>query len=536
MADWIYLDNHTKTHPNREILEQIAQVGGTHWFLNDPEKPGREIVTLLGAKKRHFQFVSFFDLLFSHYVHFIRETGRTHILTLENEDPKLLEGIRVLEKFEVKGKLLPTDEKGRLTKKLLQENVRARSSLLSISLAHPKTGVIQPIHDIIEVCKENEIKIHLDVSTALGKLYFQAGDLDVDYLTFNGNLIHAPEGERALISKVPFSSEKVDYARAVGLQAALEKAIDGIDSMCMEVGRLRALLEEKIEAEILFSDAERLPNTVCAKFKVHGHYLCHELKKRGVFATSYGEYLCLALSAETTEAEIDQASTIINETAKELGKAPKLFTDEEAKAKNMRLCEAKLSGLTLSLLIDEEDGVVADAKCAVYGPYDLVAAANAACKLLLRKNYMQARRLTAELIEKEVGILAPNALNFVIDAIDEVTEECMDIPIEDVYIAPPDMGKGERTVYPNWEKLSDAQKKAVLSEVVEKDIQPYVELDAGGVEVVKVVDNRVTIAYSGSCTSCHSATGATLDAIGNILRHKIYPDLMVMPDLSLLER
>jgi len=63
-----------------------------------------------------------------------------------------------------------------------------------------------------------------------------------------------------------------------------------------------------------------------------------------------------------------------------------------------------------------------------------------------------------------------------------------------------------------------------------------VELDAGGVEVVKVEENRVTIVYSGNCTSCYSATGATLEAIGNILRRKVYPDLMVIPDLSKTER
>ena len=126
------------------------------------------------------------------------------------------------------------------------------------------------------------------------------------------------------------------------------------------------------------------------------------------------------------------------------------------------------------------------------------------------------------------------ALNIVIDVIDAATETCMDIPIEDIYVAPPEMEGGERTTYPNWETLSDAQKKAVIAEVMERDIRPYVELDAGGVEVIKVECNRVTIAYSGNCTSCFSATGATLGAIGNILRHKIYPDLMVIPDTSLL--
>jgi len=219
------------------------------------------------------------------------------------------------------------------------------------------------------------------------------------------------------------------------------------------------------------------------------------------------------------------------------------FTKRDAESKKMRLCIGSVGkreegrALCLHLLIDEEDGVVADAKFQAFGPPVLIGAADYGCELLLRKNYMQARRLTADLIDKKGQTFPEGAgvyLNLVIDAIDIATEKCIDIPIEDIYVAPPTMEGGDRQVYPNWENLSDAEKKAVISEVMERDIQPYVELDAGGVKVVKVEDNRITIAYSGNCTSCFSATGATLDAIGNILRHKVFPDLMVIPDMNLL--
>jgi len=220
------------------------------------------------------------------------------------------------------------------------------------------------------------------------------------------------------------------------------------------------------------------------------------------------------------------------------------FTEEEAKAKAMRLCigrggsEEKGYLSSFFFLIDEEDGVVADAKFQVFGPPLLIAICEIVCGLILRKNYLQVRRLSADLIEKEVGELPAEGavyLNGVLEAIDTATEGCMDIPIEDVYVAPPSMEGGERQVYPGWEELSGAQKKEVVSQVVATEVAPYVELDAGGVEVLKVEENRVTIAYSGNCTSCFSATGATLDAIGNILRHRIYPDLMVVPDMSLLD-
>jgi len=221
------------------------------------------------------------------------------------------------------------------------------------------------------------------------------------------------------------------------------------------------------------------------------------------------------------------------------------FTAGEAEKKGMRLAVGKGGAkehghlVTLFFLVDEEDGVIADAKFQVFGPPLLVAVCEVVCGLVVRKNYLQTRRLSADLIEKEVGGLPAEGavfFNVLLEAMDEATEGCMDIPIEDVYVAPPDMEGGDRQVYPGWEELSDAQKKEVISQVVAADIAPYVELDAGGVEVVKVEENRVTIAYSGNCTSCFSATGATLDSIGNILRHKVYPDLMVTPDMSLLSQ
>ncbi|HSX12447.1 MAG TPA: NifU family protein [Rhabdochlamydiaceae bacterium] len=228
------------------------------------------------------------------------------------------------------------------------------------------------------------------------------------------------------------------------------------------------------------------------------------------------------------------------------------FLLEEAEARLMRLAVGKAGEIqkgnqvALYLLVDEMDGVIADAKFQVFGAPALMGAADAACELLLRKNYDQARRLSAELIDKflqdkEGKSAFPQEngfhLNLVLEAIDDAARKCMDIPISDSYVAPPLAHENlESSQYPHWMQLSAEQKLVVLKEVVVKEIQPYIELDAGGVEVLKVEEHQVHIAYSGSCTSCYSATGATLDAIQQLLRAKVYPDLVVVPDLSFLKQ
>lgn len=541
MADWIFLDNHTKTRPSKSLIDQMTKGATDHWLIAPTKKMEQAIFELLGAKGYHISYSTnpHFEILFAHYMNFIRKTGRTHILAAETEIPSILEGIEELEKFEVQGKILRVNEQGYLTRKILEENLRARSSLLSISWAHPHTGIIHPIHDLIVACKEQNVQIHIDVSAAIGKLYFQLSDFDADYITFDGELLRMPMPCKVILSKTKLGP--VPEKLLPILASALENAFGNIDLYAMEVGRLRDLFEKKVQemgANIHFQDIERLPNTCVFSFDgIHGEQITAELQKLGIFAKAGKELkssmVSVALSEETTQKEMDRTIDALQSILEKLRTKKRTFTEEDAKAKNMRLCKGTAGGectITLALLIDEEDGVIADTTYEAFGPPTLHAACETTCKLLLRKNYLQARRLSADLIEKELSVeIEDKKLNLLIDAIDNATENCMDIPIEDIYVAPPEMGHGERTEYPGWENLSNKQKQVVIAEVMKEDIQPYVELDAGGVEVVKVEDNRITIAYSGNCTSCYSATGATLDAIGNILRHKIYPDLMVIP-------
>jgi len=536
MADWIFLDNHSKTRPNSKLIEQMGAQLRDYWQIGPLQKGHEKIRAVIGSKYPHFYLTSGsaenqFHVLYSHYIDCMRETGRTHILAFEHT-----EVMKKLEKFEVQTKILPVNEQGQLTASALQEVIRARSSILTLSWARPQTGVIQPIHDLIALCHQNDIKVHLDISTAIGKLYLL--DLDADYITFDGQLFHAPAQLGGILSKEKLSTpvNNRSFAHELALATALELAQDKIDHYAMEVNRLRDLLEKKLEelgAQIFFREVERLPNCAVASFEgIHAEMLVHQLKKQGVFVSA-SSHLNFALSDETTQEEIERAVAIITPLIKKEPFVP--FSVEDAKLKNMRVVNGS-SGreIFLSLLVDEDDGVIADCRFDLYGPPALHDTVNATIQLLLRKNYLQAKRISAELIESKMTTHDHAYLNMMIDLLDTMTDQCMDIPIEDFYSAPPQMDDGEVHVYPNWETLTNDQKKAVISEVIDRDVRPYVELDAGGVEVLKVEENRVTIVYSGNCTSCFSATGATLDAIGNILRRKVYPDLMVLPDIALL--
>ena len=223
-----------------------------------------------------------------------------------------------------------------------------------------------------------------------------------------------------------------------------------------------------------------------------------------------------------------------------------VFHVEDAERLEMRLVRCSAGSVETGVrvvfywLVDESDGIVADAKFQVFGPPELIAAADAACDLVLHKSYAQAQRLTAELIDKHLADKGGTSafskqsaflLNLVLEAIEQGYELCTDIPYEDVYVSPP-VGSGveDRCEYPGWDSLGVREQMAVIEDVIAEEIRPYVELDAGGVEVSNIVKSReVIIVYQGACTSCYSATGATLHAIEQILQSKVHPEIRVIP-------
>jgi len=219
------------------------------------------------------------------------------------------------------------------------------------------------------------------------------------------------------------------------------------------------------------------------------------------------------------------------------------FTQEIAEEKQMRLVEAREGNLCLYWLVDESDGIIADAKFQVLGPIGMIAVAEVVSDLALRKNYDQISRISADLIDRHVRDRkdvpafpksCDSYLNLALSVIDKAVAQCSDIPFTVSYDVTPierDFGEIPGGI-PGWDELPHQQKVGIIEEVIDKEIRPYIELDAGGVKLVSFNDEQeVVISYEGSCTTCHSSTGSTLSAIQQILKNRVHPSLFVTPQL-----
>lgn len=218
------------------------------------------------------------------------------------------------------------------------------------------------------------------------------------------------------------------------------------------------------------------------------------------------------------------------------------FSEKDAEDKGMRLVIGsdgsikEDSMVSFYLLVDETDGVIADVKFQAFGPSALIGAAEALCTLMLRKNYDQISRITADLIDQSIQDKSSASafpkecivfLNQVISAIEQVPIFCAGIPFKSDYSDTPISFDLEKNIIENFKELSNDIKRKIIEEVIDKEVRPFVELDAGGVTVEGLNDLTVFISYAGTCTSCHAATGATLSAIEQILKAKVHPEVSV---------
>lgn len=370
MGNTVYLDNHTITRPCAQAMEQMFPFYKEYWgTVSAPHRMGQELIPLLNQRlKSLYQYVGadaedqflltssgaegIAHIFQSTYLDFVRETGRNHFLTTPMEEAPIGMSINRLEKLGCSGKTLPVNSFGQLTRQALEEAIKPRSGLLSLSWANGLTGVIHPISDLAAVCKEKEVRFHVDASYAIGKVHFQFQELGADFLSFDGPLLYAPKGTGGLFIKkgVAFSplivgDSGINAPGLAALEASLGHTLRHFDHFNTEIVRLRDRLEKGIregfaDAFVFFEKADRLPNCSAIGFPgIACEALLFALHRQGIYASMGGGHcqklscvltacgvdsvlagsaLSFSLSCETTEEEIDYAVERIVETAKKL--------------------------------------------------------------------------------------------------------------------------------------------------------------------------------------------------------------------------
>ena len=312
MNDFIYLD-HNSTSP---ILPQVAQaIAQAHaeQFVNpaSQHRPGQTarrkieqlrlaIAKTLGAQCEGMQTD---QLIFTSGG---TESNNLAILGLTSGDNNLEDGqanpkrvlISSIEHPSVFGaaqqlvrlgyevEKIPVDRKGVVDLAALESLLQRPAELVSIMLANNETGVIQPIQQAAEICRQRSVLIHTDAVQAVAKIPVDFGQLGVDAMSFTAHKFGGPRGVGGLLVRSGITPQPIlhggfqqsairpgteDVALTAGMHRALELFIEAPDQRQQRMAELRDQLQNGLITE--FDDlvvngdgADRVPHTLNISF------------------------------------------------------------------------------------------------------------------------------------------------------------------------------------------------------------------------------------------------------------------------------
>ncbi len=121
-------------------------------------------------------------------------SSRRHLVVSAIEHKSVLQSARELERRGYELELLPVDSAGAVRKHDLEHRLRPDTLLVSVMAANNETGVVQPVREIGELCRERGVLFHTDAVAMLGKLPVDLRELPCDLLSLSSHKLYAPKG------------------------------------------------------------------------------------------------------------------------------------------------------------------------------------------------------------------------------------------------------------------------------------------------------------------------------------------------------
>lgn len=320
----IYLDNNATTMVDPLVLEEMLPYFSQYYGNpNSLHKFGTSTHKALAkAVDRVYKAINARDdddiiftscatesnnwVLKSVYRDLIKHGDKNHIVTSEVEHPSVLAVCKALEDEGVKVTYLPVNSQGIVEAKTLKSFITDKTALVSIMWASNETGMIFPIKEIGEICREKGVLFHTDAVQAVGKIPVDLQDVYVDFLSMSAHKFHGPKGVGALyirnsqkLTPLLHGGEQMNGRRSgtlnvpliIGMGKAIELATTDIESKMASIRAKRDRLEDaisKISDTLVVGDrANRTPNTILISIRgVEGEGMLWDLNNNSIGAAT----------------------------------------------------------------------------------------------------------------------------------------------------------------------------------------------------------------------------------------------------------
>lgn len=210
----IYMDYSSTTPVDPRVADKMipflrAQYGNpasrSHMYGWDAEKAVEEareqVAALVNADSREIIWTSGAtesnNLALKGAAQFYKSKGK-HIITVKTEHKAVLDTVRELERQGFEATYLQPQDNGLITIEQLKEAIRPDTILVSVMWVNNEIGVIQPIDEIGELCREKGIIFHSDAAQATGKVEIDLEKTKVDLVSFCAHKSYGPKGIGAL--------------------------------------------------------------------------------------------------------------------------------------------------------------------------------------------------------------------------------------------------------------------------------------------------------------------------------------------------
>ena len=319
-----YLDFQATTPVDPRVLDvmlpyHIGRFGNPHsrthsygWETESAVEDAREkIGNMIGASSKEIIFTSGAtesnNMAIKGVARFYKGK-KNHIITSQTEHKCVLDSCRSLEEEGFKVTYLPVLKNGLIDMNLFKQSIRPETVLVSIMGVNNEIGVVQPLKEIGQICRDNKTFFHCDLAQMVGKLPVSVDELNIDLASISSHKIYGPKGIGALyIRRKPrvrmlplFSgggqerglrSGTLSPALCVGMGKAAELCLSDMESdhkwICYLSNKLSSEIS-KMEHVVLNGDKDsRYPGNLNFSFAyVEGESLLMALKNLAVSSGS----------------------------------------------------------------------------------------------------------------------------------------------------------------------------------------------------------------------------------------------------------
>lgn len=280
----IYLDYQATTPCDPRVLEVMLpyfteEFGNPHsrshvygWRAEDAVEASRlSLAKIINADPREVIFTSGAtesnNLAIKGIAHFYKDT-KDHIITCVTEHKCVLDSCRHLEQEGFKITYLPVDSSGIIDLNVLSETITDRTALVSIMAVNNEIGVIQPLKEIGEICREKGIFFHTDAAQAVGKIPIDVEVMNIDLLSLSSHKIYGPKGIGALYVRRKPRVRLVSLINGGGQERGMRSGTLSTP-LCVGLGKACEIAQEEMASEYMTLKAlrDRFYNTIISELE-----------------------------------------------------------------------------------------------------------------------------------------------------------------------------------------------------------------------------------------------------------------------------